>query len=90
MERSELIPQTTEDLGSGHLFYHFSLSTNETNAPSPKFEHQIAFFEVSSDGMGSKATALMPFLEPLHRAQVWVIERRLSHSRQHTTLVREQ
>ncbi|KAJ5306990.1 hypothetical protein N7508_006005 [Penicillium antarcticum] len=45
MERSELIPQTTTDLGSGHLFYHFSLMTNETNAPNPKFEHQIAFFE---------------------------------------------
>jgi hypothetical protein len=46
MERSELIPQTKADLGSGHLFYHFSLKTNETNAPNPKFEHQIAFFEV--------------------------------------------
>ncbi|KAJ5762685.1 hypothetical protein N7533_001366 [Penicillium manginii] len=45
MMRSELIPQTKADLGSGHLFYHFSLSTNETNAPNPKFEHQIAFFE---------------------------------------------
>jgi len=49
MMRSELIPQTNEDLGRGHLFYHFSLSTNETNAPSPKSEHQIAFFEVGPD-----------------------------------------
>ncbi|KAJ5698849.1 hypothetical protein N7462_000854 [Penicillium macrosclerotiorum] len=45
MERSELIPQTSEDLGSGRLFYHFSLMTNTTNAPNPGFEHQIAFFE---------------------------------------------
>ncbi|GMG08905.1 unnamed protein product [Aspergillus oryzae] len=43
--RSELIPQTKADLGSGHLYYHFSLSTKETNAPNPSFEHQIAFFE---------------------------------------------
>ncbi|KUM57247.1 hypothetical protein ACN42_g9941 [Penicillium freii] len=45
MERSELIPQTKADLGSGHLFYHFSLKTEDTNAPNPSFEHQIAFFE---------------------------------------------
>jgi hypothetical protein len=46
MERSEIIPQTKADLGSGHLFYHFSLKTEEKNAPNPSFEHQIAFFEV--------------------------------------------
>ncbi|KAJ5953034.1 uncharacterized protein N7479_011447 [Penicillium vulpinum] len=45
MERSEIIPQTTANLGSGHLFYHFSLKTEDTNAPNPGFEHQIAFFE---------------------------------------------
>ncbi|KAE8368345.1 hypothetical protein BDV27DRAFT_142021 [Aspergillus caelatus] len=45
MERSELIPQTKVNLGSGHLYYHFSLSTKETNPPNPSFEHQIAFFE---------------------------------------------
>ncbi|KAF7597137.1 hypothetical protein BBP40_009475 [Aspergillus hancockii] len=45
MERSELIPQTKADLGSGHLYYHFSLSTKTTNAPNPSFEHQVAFFE---------------------------------------------
>ncbi|KAE8152793.1 hypothetical protein BDV25DRAFT_55060 [Aspergillus avenaceus] len=45
MLRSELIPQTSADLGSGHLYYHFSLSTKEKNAPNPSFEHQIAFFE---------------------------------------------
>ncbi|KAB8075870.1 hypothetical protein BDV29DRAFT_200624 [Aspergillus leporis] len=45
MERSELIPQTNADLGSGHLYYHFSLTTKATNAPNPSFEHQVAFFE---------------------------------------------
>ncbi|PWY73118.1 hypothetical protein BO94DRAFT_578329 [Aspergillus sclerotioniger CBS 115572] len=45
MERTELIPQTTSDLGSGHLYYHFSLSTSSTNAPNATYEHQIAFFE---------------------------------------------
>jgi hypothetical protein len=46
MERTEIIPQTSADLGSGHLYYHFSLMTNSTNPPNPNFEHQIAFFEV--------------------------------------------
>ncbi|KAL5482714.1 hypothetical protein ACEPAI_9308 [Sanghuangporus weigelae] len=45
MERSEIIPQTSANLGTGHLFYHFSLSTSTTNPPNPGFEHQIAFFE---------------------------------------------
>ena len=46
MMRSELIPQTDADLGSGTLFYHFSLQTKEENAPNVALEHQIAFFEV--------------------------------------------
>ena len=46
MMRSELIPQTDADLGSGTLFYHFSLQTKEENAPTAALEHQIAFFEV--------------------------------------------
>ncbi|THH10470.1 hypothetical protein EW145_g1291 [Phellinidium pouzarii] len=45
MERSEIIPQTSVNLGAGHLYYHFSLSTSTTNPPNPGFEHQIAFFE---------------------------------------------
>ncbi|KAH9480017.1 Exoglucanase 1 [Psilocybe cubensis] len=45
MERTEVIPQTSANLGTGHLYYHFSLSTSSTNAPNPGFEHQIAFFE---------------------------------------------
>lgn len=49
MMRSEIIPQVTgtTNLGQGHLYYHFSVSTRETNAPDPSLEHQIAFFEVS-------------------------------------------
>jgi hypothetical protein len=49
MMRSEIIPQraqTTTNLGQGHLYYHFSVSTRKTNAPDPSLEHQIAFFEV--------------------------------------------
>lgn len=32
MERAELIPQTTENLGTGNLFYHFTLAMGP-NAP---------------------------------------------------------
>lgn len=46
MLRSELIPQTTADLGSGQLIYHFSLQKRKQNAPKGDVEHQIAFFEV--------------------------------------------
>jgi len=45
MERTEVIPQTSTNLGTGHLYYHFSLSTSSTNAPNDNYEHQIAFFE---------------------------------------------
>ncbi|KAG9029373.1 hypothetical protein FRB95_005380 [Tulasnella sp. JGI-2019a] len=45
MERSEIIPQTSTNIGTGHLYYHFSLYTSTTNPPNPGFEHQIAFFE---------------------------------------------
>jgi len=45
MERSEILPQTSANLGTGHLYYHFSLKTSTTNPPSAANEHQIAFFE---------------------------------------------
>ncbi|KAL5364453.1 hypothetical protein BJX96DRAFT_187795 [Aspergillus floccosus] len=45
MMRSELIPQTKANLGSGTLYYHFSIQTREENAPDASLEHQIAFFE---------------------------------------------
>ncbi|KAJ7288265.1 hypothetical protein C8J57DRAFT_511317 [Mycena rebaudengoi] len=44
-ERSELIPQTTANLGTGNLFYHFSVSRSATNPPDPTLEHQVVFFE---------------------------------------------
>ncbi|GMG31756.1 unnamed protein product [Aspergillus oryzae var. brunneus] len=50
MMRSELIPQTDADLGSGTLFYHFSLQSKEENAPVAALEHQIAFFELKYGG----------------------------------------
>lgn len=48
MMRSELIPQVEgdTDLGSGKLFYHFSISVKEKNFPVKGLEHQVAFFEV--------------------------------------------
>ncbi|KAJ7134688.1 hypothetical protein C8R44DRAFT_610230 [Mycena epipterygia] len=45
MERTELIPQTTANLGTGNLFYHFSISHPTTNLPDSTLEHQICFFE---------------------------------------------
>jgi len=45
MERTELIPQTTANLGTGNLFYHFSLKHSSTNPPNAAYEHQIFFFE---------------------------------------------
>ncbi|KAG9101812.1 hypothetical protein FRC07_010275, partial [Ceratobasidium sp. 392] len=45
MERIELIPQTTANLGTGNLFYHFSVKRSNTNAPNSALEHQVMFFE---------------------------------------------
>ena len=45
MLRTELIPQTSAAINKGKVFYHFSLQHTATNAPSPKGEHQINFFE---------------------------------------------
>ncbi|KAL1981932.1 hypothetical protein VTN96DRAFT_1996 [Rasamsonia emersonii] len=45
MERTEIIPQTSQNLGTGHLYYHFSLKASSENPPNDTFEHQIAFFE---------------------------------------------
>ncbi|TDL23265.1 hypothetical protein BD410DRAFT_827940 [Rickenella mellea] len=45
MERTELIPQTTANLGTANLFYHFSLMQNGVNKPNSAGEHQIFFFE---------------------------------------------
>jgi hypothetical protein len=45
MRRTELIPQTTAAINKGQVYYHFSISHDGTNAPSPLFEHQVCFFE---------------------------------------------
>ncbi|ETW81699.1 carbohydrate-binding module family 1 protein [Heterobasidion irregulare TC 32-1] len=45
MERTELIPQTTANLGTGNLFYHFSIKRDSTSPPESTLEHQIFFFE---------------------------------------------
>ncbi|TGO90291.1 hypothetical protein BPOR_0070g00030 [Botrytis porri] len=45
MRRTELIPQTSAAIGSGKVYYHFSMKREDTNAPSINREHQICFFE---------------------------------------------
>ncbi|KAF9016994.1 hypothetical protein BDZ89DRAFT_389702 [Hymenopellis radicata] len=45
MERTELIPQTTANLGTGTLYYHFSVKRTDTNPPDSTLEHQVLFFE---------------------------------------------
>ncbi|KAH6621571.1 carbohydrate-binding module family 1 protein [Chaetomium sp. MPI-SDFR-AT-0129] len=45
MRRTELIPQTSAPINQGKVYYHFSLSRKDTNAPATTREHQIAFFE---------------------------------------------
>lgn len=38
MERAELIPQTTANLGTGTLYYHFSVKRSSTNPPDVRIE----------------------------------------------------
>lgn len=45
MRRIELIPQTTAAINQGKVWYHFTISRKDTNAPSQFREHQINFFE---------------------------------------------
>lgn len=45
MRRTELIPQTSAAIGSGKVYYHFSMMHSATNPPSIYREHQICFFE---------------------------------------------
>ncbi|TFK40831.1 hypothetical protein BDQ12DRAFT_770919 [Crucibulum laeve] len=63
MERAELIPQTTANLGTGNLFYHFSVKRSATNAPDSTLEHQVMFFESHFTelkyGVGSNPTNLV-------------------------------
>ncbi|ESK85580.1 carbohydrate-binding module family 1 protein [Moniliophthora roreri MCA 2997] len=57
MARTELIPQTTSDLGSGNLFYHFSVMRSDTNTPDSTQEHQSHFTELKY-GVGANPTDL--------------------------------
>ncbi|KAF3929671.1 hypothetical protein AA313_de0202504 [Arthrobotrys entomopaga] len=45
MRRTELIPQTSAAINSGHVYYHFSVMRSSTNAPRADLEHQVNFFE---------------------------------------------
>ncbi|KAJ0109276.1 hypothetical protein N8I77_007989 [Diaporthe amygdali] len=45
MRRIELIPQTSAAINQGKVWYHFTISRKDTNAPSVYREHQINFFE---------------------------------------------
>ncbi|KAK6353656.1 hypothetical protein TWF696_005618 [Orbilia brochopaga] len=45
MRRTELIPQTSAAIASGHVYYHFSVKRTGTNAPRADLEHQVNFFE---------------------------------------------
>ncbi|KAB5588559.1 hypothetical protein CTheo_8001 [Ceratobasidium theobromae] len=66
MERTELIPQTSANLGTGTLFYHFSVKRSTTNAPDSTLEHQVMFFESHFTelkyGVGSNPTDLQWFV----------------------------
>jgi hypothetical protein len=61
--RSELIPQTTNNLGVGQMYYHFSISCTNVNTPNASVEHQIVFFESHFTelklGVGSTPTDLV-------------------------------
>ncbi|KAH7311179.1 hypothetical protein B0J17DRAFT_753511 [Rhizoctonia solani] len=66
MERTELIPEGTANLGTGTLFYHFSVKRSNTNAPNSALEHQVMFFESHFTelkyGVGSNPTDLQWFV----------------------------
>ncbi|CAE6414029.1 unnamed protein product, partial [Rhizoctonia solani] len=66
MERTELIPEGTANLGNGTLFYHFSVKRSNTNAPDSTLEHQVMFFESHFTelkyGVGSNPTDLQWFV----------------------------
>jgi hypothetical protein len=41
MERTELIPQTSANLGTGNLFYHFSVMRSTTNPPDVRTQRHV-------------------------------------------------
>lgn len=52
MWRTELIPQTKANLGTGRLYYHFSMKKTGTNSPNAAYEHQVNFLSVSLHSSG--------------------------------------
>jgi hypothetical protein len=61
MRRTELIPQTTAEINSGKVYYHFSMQKLAENAPSEFREHQIAFFSEPFIWMDQWQSPTRPF-----------------------------
>ncbi|KAF8747299.1 Carbohydrate-binding module family 1 protein [Rhizoctonia solani] len=59
-------PEGTANLGTGNLFYHFSVKRSNTSAPNSALEHQVMFFESHFTelkyGVGSNPTDLQWFV----------------------------
>ncbi|KAF8427755.1 hypothetical protein EV426DRAFT_631617 [Tirmania nivea] len=62
--RTELISQTTANLGTRRLYYHFSMKKSGTNPPNPNYEHQVNFFE-SHFTVDETISTSPPALSPL-------------------------
>jgi hypothetical protein len=43
MQRTEIIPQTTAKINTGHLYYHFSLKISSTNTPNFNYEVNLGY-----------------------------------------------
>ncbi|KAG8980399.1 hypothetical protein FRC05_006030 [Tulasnella sp. 425] len=65
--RTELIPQTTANLGTGQKYYHFSVKRAATNPPLFSYEHQVVFFE-------SHFTELKVGISPNQTQLQWCIQ----------------
>ncbi|KAG9043273.1 hypothetical protein FS837_009818 [Tulasnella sp. UAMH 9824] len=64
--RTELIPQTNNNLGTGQKYYHFSVKRSSTNPPLFSYEHQVAFFE-------SHFTELKVGISPYQSYLTWCV-----------------
>ncbi|KAG9043272.1 hypothetical protein FS837_009817 [Tulasnella sp. UAMH 9824] len=64
--RTELIPQTNNNLGTGQKYYHFSVKRSSTNPPLFSYEHQVAFFE-------SHFTELKVGISPYQSYLLWCV-----------------
>lgn len=54
MERTELIPQTNQNLGTGNLYYHFSVMRSSTNPPDVSFRYHshlsLLLYDIANAG----------------------------------------